>query len=287
MINKSKTTLALMITGSTGYASFKYLIKKYTISNIFTNSTSEKIINLAKKNYIQIFQGNPTKITNLNNLKKIFKSKPDIIFSINYPYYINKKIINYSNIISLNIHGSLLPRYKGRGPLVRAIMNGDRYTGITVHEIDQKYDSGKILIKKKMTIPSTASGYDMLKKYEIIYPLIIEKSIKLILSKKVTFQKQKELLSKPFKAISENDRIIKWQKNTNNILNQIRAFSYPFNGAIAIINNKKIIIDKATKFKMGNKINYRYGIIIKVVNKKPVLKTRDGYIMIKKYRLLK
>ena len=166
-------------------------------------------------------------------------------------------------------------------------MNGDRYTGITVHEIDKKYDSGKILIKKKMTIPSTASGYDMLKKYEIIYPLIIKKSINLILSKKAIFKKQKEILEKPFKAISESDRIIKWQKNTNNILNQIRAFSYPFNGAIAIINNKKIIIDKATKFKMENKMNYKYGIIIKVVNKKSILKTRDGYIMIKKYRSLR
>ena len=147
---KSQTILGLLMGGnSTSLSTLKNIEKNYNISFILTDHDSKEIIRYAKKNKTLLYIGNPRSKSFDKFLKDTTIKKPDIIFAVGYKYIVNGNIYNFAKIITLNIHGSLLPKYKGRGPLIRAIMNGDKFTGITVHEIDNSCDGGRILFQKR------------------------------------------------------------------------------------------------------------------------------------------
>ena len=152
--------------------------------------------------------------------------KPDIIFAVGYKYIVNGNIYNFAKIITLNIHGSLLPKYKGRGPLIRAIMNGDKFTGIT-KMIDNSCDGGRILFQKKIKLPANFTGWQMLQIYTKIYPKIIQICIEKV--KKKNFKLIKQKMNKNiYPSVTEEDRTINWNTNSKIIYNKIRAFSKTF-----------------------------------------------------------
>ena len=268
-MTRSKTILLGLLMGgnSTSIASLKALEKKYYISFIFTDQSSKELIKYANKNKIIYYSGNPR----TSEFKSFFRTnnirKPDIIFSVGYKYFIKSNIFNFSNIISLNIHGSLLPKYKGRGPLVRSIMNGDLFTGITVHEIDKTCDGGKILFQKKIKIPKNYSGPQMLRVLIGLYPKIIIECIEKVKKRNFKLRKQ-EFNNFIFKEIKQNDRKIDWNADIKVIYNKIRAFSKPFNGSFTIFNNKKIYIDEAKLIRVHKKLKITNGSIIRIYKKR-------------------
>ena len=252
---------------STSIASLKVLEKKYYISFIFTDQSSKELIKYANKKKIIYYTGNPRTLEFRSFFRTNNIRKPDIIFSVAYKYLIKSNIFNFSNIISLNIHGSLLPKYKGRGPLVRSIMNGDLFTGITVHEIDKTCDGGKILFQKKIKIPKNYSGSQMLRVLIGLYPKIIIKCIEKVKERNFKLRKQ-EFNNFIFKEIKQNDRKIDWNADIKVIYNKIRAFSKPFNGSFTIFNNKKIYIDEAKIIRVHKKLKITNGSIIRIYKKR-------------------
>tara|TARA_Y100000816_G_C26006064_1_gene525793 strand:- start:7 stop:906 length:900 start_codon:yes stop_codon:yes gene_type:complete len=280
MINKNNLSLGLLLSGNTtAISSVKCLYDIYKISFILTDKNSFDIIKYAKSKKIKIFIGKP----DIKYFKNFIHSnnihKPDIIFSIGYKYLVSSNIFKFSNIKSLNIHGSLLPKYKGRGPLVRSIMNGDKFTGITVHEIDKSCDGGRILLQKKIKVPKHSTGWDMLKEFEKLYPKIVVKSIKLILTKKFKLKNQKKV-NIVYGSINEKERTIDWNVDNTSIYNQIRAFSSPFNGTITYLNKKKIFVNKAKIIKTKLDKNIKNGTVLKILKKTLHVKTNFGCISI-------
>ncbi len=268
-MKKSNTILLGLLMGgnSTSIASLKALEKKYYISFIFTDQNSKELIKYANKNKIIYYTGNPRtskfkSFFRINNIRK-----PDVIFSVGYKYLIKSNIFNFSSIISLNIHGSLLPEYKGRGPLVRSIMNGDLFTGITVHEIDKTCDGGKILFQKKIKIPKNYTGSQMLGIFINLYPKIIIKCIEKVKKRNFILKKQ-ECNNFIYKEIKQIDRRIDWNADIKTIYDKIRAFSKPFNGSFTIFKNKKIYIDEAKIIRVHKKLEVANGSVVRIYKKR-------------------
>ncbi len=123
------------------------------INCIVSSSKKAKGIKFAKLHNIPFYILNLNKIINLENfLKELKKKNISIICLAGYMKILNKNFINRFNKKIVNIHPSLLPKYKGLNTFQRALKNNDKLTGCTVHYVNNKLDSGKIILKKRIII---------------------------------------------------------------------------------------------------------------------------------------
>ena len=125
------------------------------INYIVSNSKNAKGLKLAKLYKIPFRVINLDKIINLETiLKELYKKNISLICLAGYMKILNKKFINRFNKKIINIHPSLLPKYKGLDTFKRVLANKEKITGCTVHYVNKKLDSGKIILKKKVVIES-------------------------------------------------------------------------------------------------------------------------------------
>ena len=169
-----------------GYGCLNYLLKKkikpiYVICNKDDNGRD----NVFNRSLLKLSKKNRLKITKLKKLKKLLnkkKIKLDIIFCLGSTQILPIELISYPKMGVLNIHPSYLPKYKGLNTSERAIKNNESFSGCTVHYVNNKLDSGKIILQKKIKIlkKDTVASLDkkIIKEEHKLYP----KSILKILS---------------------------------------------------------------------------------------------------------
>lgn len=184
-------------------------------------------------------------INDQNFLNKIKSLNLDLIVCVNFDQILKKDIINLPNIGCINTHASLLPKYRGRAPLNWAMINGEKYSGVTVHFIDEGIDTGDIILQEKIKIDEDDYICDLLNKVKNIYPKIVLDSIKSLECNNLNLIKPD--LSKGFYVNKRNkdDGKIDFSKPSKDIMNFIKAISKPYPGAFLYHNNKKIIIWRA------------------------------------------
>lgn len=218
-----------------GYESLKYLLKKKykpicVVPNIdddgFDNVFNKSVLKLAKKNNIKIL-----KLQNLFNFIVKKKFIIDLILCLGSTSILPKNIIDLPKIGSLNIHPSILPKYRGRYSLVHAIFNGEKFTGLTAHWIDKNIDLGQIISQKKIRIKDGDTGGTLYKKFTI--NAIKEfKSIfhKILKYGKINSYKVKKANKKYKNKHFPNDGNINWKWNGKKIYNFLRSLIHePFN----------------------------------------------------------
>src|SRR5690606_11116288 len=96
----------------------------------------------------------------------------DVLFSINYLFLIERDVLSQDPRV-VNLHGSLLPKYRGRTPHVWAIINNESHTGVTAHLVDEGCDTGPIILQREVPIEYTDTGATILLKFSSLYPEII------------------------------------------------------------------------------------------------------------------
>jgi phosphoribosylglycinamide formyltransferase-1 len=147
LISGSGTNLKALIKNSREY---NFPIN---INYIVSNTKKAKGIKFAKLYRIPYRILNLDKTINLENfLKDLQKKNIKIICLAGFMKILNKRFINRFNKKIINIHPSLLPKYKGLNTFQRTLKNNDKITGCTVHYVNSKLDSGKIILKKKIII---------------------------------------------------------------------------------------------------------------------------------------
>ena len=273
--------LGVLASANLGFTVLKLIRNLYKIIFVFTDKNSVLISNYCKQEDISCFIGNPR-----NNKSKFFiKDKNiDVLISINYLFLIEENMINHPKILAFNIHGSLLPKYRGRTPHVWAIINNEDVTGVTSHLIDEGCDTGDILFQSKLKIEPNDTGGSILKKFESIYLMVIDKTIEKIKNKNLNLIKQDNSRSTFFHARKPEDGKINWDWQKERIFNWVRALSYPYPGAFTFIGNKKIIIDKVIVDDFSFDQNMKNGLILST---NPIrIKTQNGVILVKKIRNL-
>ena len=273
--------LGILASGDLGYNVVKKLIKSYKINFIASDSLSIKIINFSISSSIPIFVGNPRKNKLFNFLNNL---SCDFIVSINYLFILEKEIINFPRFFSFNLHGSLLPKYRGRTPHVWAIINGEKETGITAHLIDSSVDSGDIIFQKKIKISNLDTGFSILKKFKNEYIMIINKVFDSFSLGKIKFKNQNNKKATYFPKRNKSDGRINWNWSKEKIYNWVRAQSYPYPGAFAFYYDKKITIDWVDIHFYNYDKDELNGKIVKIINNNPIIKTSNGLLRIKKIR---
>lgn len=174
-------------------------------------------------------------------------------------------LLSLTNKGAMNLHASLLPKYRGAAPIQHAILNGDSETGISTFIIDKNLDTGPILLQKKISI-SNQDNFDTLsKKISDEGPVLILESLDLLEKNnyKLFSQLDKEASYAP--KILKNELLIDWAQTANQINNRVRALSY--SGVFTFINGKRIKLYKTRVHE--NNISSKPGRI-SIIDKKKV-----------------
>lgn len=251
--------IGVLCSGGLGLDTLSKIAGDYKIEFVLTDGNSEEIIHFVTQNNIVFFAGNPRKGKGYSFIKNI---NVDVIISINYLFLIEEDIINHSNIITFNIHGSLLPKYRGRTPHVWAIINGETKTGITAHIIDAGCDTGKIIRQIEIPIEENDTGAKILEKYAKKYYPLIKKVLSDIIEDNIELKDQIESDATYFGKRSPEDGAINWSWSKESIRNWVRAQAYPYPGAFTFYNGQKIVIDKVSISKMEIIENIPNGTIV-------------------------
>ena len=125
-----------------------------------------------------------------NEFNHITKLNPDIVIVVAYGMIIPKQLINIQNIKFINIHASLLPKWRGAAPIQRAIMNLDKETGISIMEIVSKVDAGPVMLQSKIKISKNTNFNELSSELANLGSKMILDSLDLIENKNAVFKEQ-------------------------------------------------------------------------------------------------
>jgi methionyl-tRNA formyltransferase len=253
--------IGFLVSGSLGDVVVQYFEQSLDISFVMTDKSSTSIINFCNQKAIPLFVGNPRN----ERANKFIKDKEcNIIASVNYLFLINKNIIDLAKDLCFNIHGSLLPKYRGRTPHVWAIINNEKRTGITAHVINEGCDTGDIIEQIEIPIEEKDTGATILEKYKKLYIPLIKKVLQSYESNKMNFIKQDETKATYFGKRTPEDGQIDWNWQAERIVNWVRAQAYPYPGAFTFYKDKKITIDKVSICDYGFHYKQENGIILSI-----------------------
>ena len=168
---------------------------------------------------LKVFQ--PVKIR--TDYQEIIDLEPDLIVTAAYGQIVGTKLLYAPKYKSINVHGSLLPKHRGGAPIQRAIMNGDKITGITIMYMEKGMDSGDILSQEELVIEDLDTSTTLFNKLSILGRDLLMKTIPLLVEGKITPQKQDEsMVSYSYNILPEEERI-DFSKDAKDVYNLIRS----------------------------------------------------------------
>ena len=254
----------------------------YNILGVVTNPDKPKgrgmkmiaspVKQFAIENNIPIYQ--PIKIKNNEEfIKEIKELNPDIICVVAYGKILPKEILDIPKYGCINVHGSLLPKYRGAAPIQWAIINGEKTTGITTMYMDIGMDTGDMILKEEVEIGEDETTGELWGRLSKIGGTLLVKTINLIEKGKAPREKQGEdytvapMLSKEMAQIDWN------KKSSKDIKNLVRGLD-PIMGAYTFINNKKIKIWKVNIIS-NEEFSIRFNIEVQKYKNGEVLLAND------------
>ncbi|MCG2808734.1 MAG: methionyl-tRNA formyltransferase [Candidatus Portnoybacteria bacterium] len=175
---------------------------------------------------------------------KISDLKPDLIITASYGQIIPKNILDIPKYGSINIHPSLLPKYRGPSPIQTTILNGDKNTGISVMLMDEKMDRGPIIAQKKVAIKKRENYQDLEKRLSLLSANFLLKILPRYIQGKINPKKQNNSKASYTKILSRQDGQIKPKQTAREIERMLRAFT-PWPGVWTIIKKRRVKILKA------------------------------------------
>ena len=284
-----------MGTSEFGVPTLDQIANNFNLLAIVTNYDKPsgrglKIRNSAVKEYalkknIELLQ--PKNLKDQSFIEKIKKFKPDFIIVVAFRM-LPKVIWSIPNLGTINLHASLLPDYRGAAPINWALINGEKYTGVTTFFIDDKIDTGDILLQKKIKINKTDNAEDLHNSLSKIGSLLMYETINKVVNNNIKPIKQgsNKIYKTAYKLNKENVKI-NWESRPIEIYNKIRGLS-PHPGARTTIIDtkfkikKNIIIYDCDYKLINNGLNPGH-IIISKNNFK--ISCTDGFIQLKDIKI--
>jgi len=196
---------------------------------LYSNNNHNRLQSIAEQNKIEFIR---EKDVNSDFIKgRLEKAQPDLLISVHLRKILKKEIFSIPGKGAINVHPSLLPKYRGLSPQHQAIIHGDPESGVTVHYIEESVDTGDILMQ--VTIPIDKDDYisDFQFKMLEVYKQIVSDAIDRIENNSFVPVEQKNLEPSYFGSLKTKDREIDFTKTNTEALNLIRAVSYPYKGA--------------------------------------------------------
>ena len=228
-----------------GCAGIKALLKAgFEISAVFTHRDNpneniwfDSVAELAASRGIPVYA--PEDINHPVWINRISEMAPDFIFSFYYRDIVKQAILDIPAQGAINLHGSLLPKYRGRVPINWALINGETETGVTLHYMTAKVDAGDIIAQEKVAICDCDNAKTLFDKCVCAAEAMLDKTLPLLKEGKADRIPQDHEKATVFGGRKPADGEINWSKSAVAVRNLIRAVTRPYPGAFGFLGDRK------------------------------------------------
>lgn len=233
------------------------------------------IKSLALKYKLPVYQ--PSNLKSKEFLKNLKDIGADLFVVVAYGKILTKDILEMPKIMPINLHASLLPKYRGAAPINWAIINGEKETGITVMKVTEPLDSGEIILQKKLAIKETDAFLDISDKLSEIGSGALIETIGLIEKGNFRLIPQNERESNYAPKMKKTDGLIDWNKTSSQIFSLWRGtLGWP--QAYTLFNNKTI---KLISMGVADNLSGRPGQVVDISKNAITVASKDSAISIK------
>jgi methionyl-tRNA formyltransferase len=177
--------------------------------------------------------------------EKIAALHPDFIFSFYYREMLPMSVLRLAKRGAYNMHGSLLPKYRGRAPLNWAILHGEKETGVTLHEMVEKPDAGGIVDRQAVCIGPDETAVEVFRKMTDAAESLLKRNIHALVEGQVSLKTNDLSKGSYFGRRRPEDGRIDWSRSARDIHNLVRAVAPPFPGAFS--ENLRVLKTRLTQ----------------------------------------
>lgn len=238
----------------------------------------------ALKHDIAVIQPNRIK----EDYDDVLALKPDLIITAAYGQIIPKIILDEPTIGCINVHASLLPKYRGGAPVHQAIIDGEEKTGVTIMYMVQKMDAGNIISQRETLISDEDTVGSLYERLSFIGAQLLKETLPSILQGTNKNRPQDESKITYAPTISRDDERIEWDKNARDIFNQVRGMN-PWPGAYTTYQGKVVKIWVGHIHQCENAMKHhahqKSGTIVKIFKDAIGVKVNDGVYIITEFQL--
>lgn len=187
-----------------------------------------------------VFQYDKIRIEGVEDLKRL---KPDLMVTCAFGQILSQEILDIAPLGVINVHASLLPKYRGASPIQACLLNGDKKTGVTIMKTDIGIDTGDIIHQEIIDVEDDDDAGSLFEKLSVVGAKAVNIAINKIIDKTAEYKKQGNDFSVT-KMVRKEDALIDFHKPAIKVINQIRAYS-PYPTAYTMLNGEPFKIFKA------------------------------------------
>lgn len=258
------TNVVLVVTKKDAYVGRKKVL------------TESPVAICAHEHNIEVYKPNKLK----EDYEYILNKKPDIIITCAYGSIVPKVVLDYPIYGCINVHASLLPKYRGASPIVASILNGEKETGITIMYMDEGIDTGNIIMSRSIEIEDNDNSLSLSNKLSLLGAnLLIDTLPKIFEGENFDIPQDNEEATY-VGMLKREDEHIDFNNSVENIKNQVRAFSPEPYAFINIDDTEYKISEVEIKKCDVSKI----GIIVEVNKDSFGITAKDGIVYIKRIK---
>ncbi|MDD7392416.1 MAG: methionyl-tRNA formyltransferase [Fusobacterium gastrosuis] len=279
--------IVFMGTPEFAVPSLEIINKDYEVVSVFTkidkpNARGNKINYSPVKEYalangLKIYQ--PQNFKGKEIIDEIRKIQPDLIVVVAYGKILPKEVIDIPKYGIINVHSSLLPKYRGAAPINAALINGDKKSGVSIMYVEEELDAGAVILQEETEITEEDTFLTLHDRLKNIGAVLLLKAIKLIENNKVEAKKQDEKLVSFVKPFKKEDCRVNWNKTSREIFNLVRGMN-PVPTAFSSIEGKNLKIYSVIPYEKKYE-NSKNGEVVEFLKGKGVvIKTADNSVII-------
>ncbi len=281
--------MKIIFMGTPDFAvpSLEILLKNnYTISAVVTAPDKPRgrgqqvsftpVKEFAQKHSIPVLQ--PETLRDPQFISALTNLNPDLFIIVAFRI-LPKEVYSIPTKGSFNLHASLLPKYRGAAPINWAIINGEKESGVTTFFLQDKVDTGNIILQSRIAIADEMNAGDLHDALSEIGSIAVLETVRLIENGKANPQQQDNTFASPAPKIFKETCRIQWNQNTDSIHNFVRGLS-PYPAAWTVHDDKQIKIfhSKISDFRF--QISEFKAGVIRIVENKIIVNTPNGSIEI-------
>ena len=201
--------------------------------------TQSPVKKLALANDIQLEQ--PASLTDIKTQETIARLEADVLIVVAYGLILPQAVLDIPRLGCINVHGSILPKWRGAAPIQRAIEAGDRETGVTVMQMDVGLDTGPMLTTSQCTIDDKETSTSLYSKLAVLGAQALINTLEKMRSGTAVGIAQDSTQSSYADKIAKQESLIDWSASVTEIERRVRAFN-PFPAAYSLVNGQRIKI---------------------------------------------